>query len=134
MRDTRSNGERKGEGKRERVPEDSAVNREGKTKRRREREEYGGEGEDEVRERMDAEERRKSEEKKRERRREAMVEKGHRTRRTKREESGPFDGAFVGSRGALRFATKIVALPRPYSSLSLSVCLSLSFYLLLLVE
>jgi hypothetical protein len=27
------------------------------------------------------------------------------------EESGPFDGAFVGSRGALRFATKIVALP-----------------------
>ena len=29
---------------------------------------------------------------------------------TKGEESGPFDGAFVGSRGALRFATKIVAL------------------------
>lgn len=32
-------------------------------------------------------------------------------RGTKGEESGPFDGAFVGSRGALRFATKIVALP-----------------------
>jgi len=32
--------------------------------------------------------------------------------RAGREESGPFDGAFVGSRGALRFATKIVALPR----------------------
>lgn len=28
---------------------------------------------------------------------------------TEGEESGPFDGAFVGSRGALRFATKIVA-------------------------
>lgn len=32
-------------------------------------------------------------------------------RGTEGEESGPFDGAFVGSRGALRFATKIVALP-----------------------
>lgn len=39
------------------------------------------------------------------------VEKGRGTRYTEGEESGPFDGAFVGSRGALRFATKIVALP-----------------------
>lgn len=48
------------------------------------------------------------------------MEKGHGTRRTEGEESGPFDGAFVGSRGALRFATKIVALPRPLLSLFLS--------------
>lgn len=38
------------------------------------------------------------------------VGKGRGARYTEGEESGPFDGAFVGSRGALRFATKIVAL------------------------
>lgn len=48
-------------------------------------------------------------------RREARERRGGRERDVERgstegEESGPFDGAFVGSRGALRFATKIVAL------------------------
>lgn len=48
-------------------------------------------------------------EEKRERAREE-VGKGREAWYTEGEESGPFDGAFVGSRGALRFATKIVAL------------------------
>jgi len=45
-------------------------------------------------------------------------------RSTEGEESGPFDGAFVGSRGALRFATKIVALSTraPRSALRRVIC------------
>lgn len=46
-------------------------------------------------------------------RRERRAGGGKRTWNEEGEESGPFDGAFVGSRGALRFATKIVALPGP---------------------
>jgi len=97
MRDTRGNRERKKEKERERERaseyQNVVVNREGEEEReaekettrvgaRREREAFGQE-----------------------------VEKGRGTRCTEGEESGPFDGAFVGSRGALRFATKIVALP-----------------------
>lgn len=98
----REERERKRERQKERVPEpdgkagreeDRATNvKERNTKRRRKRREWAH-GEKEKRGGG------------------KEVEKGCGTRYTEREESGPFDGAFVGSRGALRFATKIVALP-----------------------
>lgn len=98
MRDTRDNGERQREKERAKR-QNSVVNREGRTKRATMR-------------RRNMKRRRKRREWARDVRKRSTDGKrnGEREVYTKGEESGPFDGAFVGSRGALRFATKIVAL------------------------
>lgn len=71
------------------------------------------EGEDDAKEKKCTKRRKRRREwahEKRSAREREEVGKGREARYTEGEESGPFDGAFVGSRGALRFATKIVAL------------------------